>query len=366
MKIMFLLCPLARLVTLICFMVLIGSSGQGAIPFGDRHLAIDVNLGQAEDYGRAVTLARNAGMQEIKLFYNWNMLENGPEQYNDNLIALIDQFYPAWGLPVHLTLAPIHTNQSVVPSDLAGLALDNPQVIGRYKALLDYVFSHLTNVQIMSLNIGSEMDVFLGTNETLWLEFHNFYQQTSAYARTLRPGIMIGCEATMGGLLGLTKERMLQLNQLSDMIAVSYYPLNTGYIVQDPSIVAQEFGNLAALYTKPIFFLQLGYPSSAVSGSNEQLQSTFVTEIFRAWDAHASSIKLINFTWLHDLSVEEAQTVAGYYGINEPTFKEYLRTLGLRSWEGFEKIAFLTLQREAGARGWPIKTKAAEAWKFYE
>ena len=134
---------------------------------------------------------------------------------------------------------------------------------------------------------------------------------------------------------------------------VSYYPMNLDYTVRAPSSVGTDWAALIAAYPGRTFmFPQVGYPTDALCKSSQTKQRNFVGEVFKAWDTHASQISMVMFLWLHDLAPETASGFGSYYGINDPKFLAYLRTLGLRTYEGFDKSAFPYLKRLARARGW--------------
>lgn len=134
---------------------------------------------------------------------------------------------------------------------------------------------------------------------------------------------------------------------------VNYYPINSDFSVKDPSVVQTDIDELTSIYSgKIIFITETGYPSSSALGSSEEKQKEFIREIFKAWDKHKSQIKLINFVWLHDLSKSEVDLFTKYYGISTQGFREFLRTLGLRTYSGKDKQAFIALKAEAKARGW--------------
>lgn len=136
---------------------------------------------------------------------------------------------------------------------------------------------------------------------------------------------------------------------------MTYYPLNPDFTVRPADVVANDFAALVLQYPhKPIYLMELGYPGGALCNSSLQKQSAFITAAFNAWDDYRDEIKMINLTWLHDLSSDGIQTLANYYEIDHPNFVEYLATLGLRTYagSGADKPAFTTLQTEAAARGW--------------
>ena len=121
----------------------------------------------------------------------------------------------------------------------------------------------------------------------------------------------------------------------------------------DYVLVHDDIGAVAQLYDgKPVYFLEIGYPSSRYLGSSEKRQAEFVKEVFKAWDQHKAQVRAMNFIWLHDISTAEINTYKQYYGVNARGFGEYLGTLGLRTHNGEDKQAFKTLQQEAAVRGW--------------
>ena len=154
------------------------------------------------------------------------------------------------GIPLNLNLQTINTVTREVPADLETVTWDDPLMISRFKAMLDYLFAQIPDLQISELAIGNE-----------------------------------------------------------DYLSVTYYPLQSDFTVRDPSEVGGDFDLLVALYPgKPIAFQECGYPSAAACNSSEQKQSDFVRAVFAAWDRHATRINHISFFLLSDWS---SKTVPG-------------------------------------------------------
>lgn len=163
----------------------------------------------------------------------------------------------------------------------------------------------------------------------------------------------VGTEPTFDGIMGPAKPFIQELNQHSDIIGVSYYPMGKNGNVKDPAVVHADFDALVSLYPdKPIYFYQYGYPSSTFLKSSEARQRRFIEETFKAWDRQASHILMIDFTWLHDKSADDTQRDALYYKIPGRQFTEFIGTLGLRTHAGQDKQALRVLKAEAKARGW--------------
>ncbi len=80
--------------------------------------------------------------------------------------------------------------------------------------------------------------------------------------------------------------------------------------------------------------------------------------MFNFWDKHSEQLIYVGFLWLHDLSEAKASNLVEQYGMNgQPNveaFKEYLGSLGMRTYEGVDKSGMLELREQARARGWVV------------
>ena len=355
----------------------------------DRIFEIDITEPQTKDYFRDIQKVKSIGAQSISISLDWTVIEVGFDKStstpiyasdDDDLLQIIDDYYQSENLQITLTLRPIITLIRNTPEDLNDYALNSPEVIARFKLLLNHVITKLSHVELTSLVIGSEVDLYL-QNEQLQEEYLNFYSQISLYARekyqTTYPKkkpLKISVESTYHGLTDIaSKEYFLTLNQYSDVIGISYYPIKDA-VVKEPNIVHKEFKTLIDIYpNKALYFYQLGYPSGYFSAnyyeelqtqqshlnSSEEKQAAFIDEVFVAWDTYEQNIKLIDFTWMHDLShqnVIDSSSNPAFGGTNNPAleFAEFLRTLGLRTYDnsGVDKKAFLRLKENAKLRGW--------------
>jgi hypothetical protein len=84
------------------------------------------------------------------------------------------------------------------------------------------------------------------------------------------------------------------------------------------------------------------------------LQATFVRELYRTWDENAARMPLVTFFTIHDYSPARVDDFAANYGVSDPKFKDYLGTLGLRTFggHGTDKPGWAALVDGAHARGW--------------
>jgi len=370
----------------------VNPGGSGVVAKGNRLMEIQVSAPANGDFAAAFNLAQTVGMDSASLSLDWNGIDIGtdnntvpptPIYANDpgtDFLAIANGCYPNSNTKLSLMLRPITTLTRMVPPGFENLAWDDPAMIDRFKALVDHVFAKMPDLDITAIAIGSEVDLHF-TDTTTEQQYVTFYEAVSAYARVAyaqvypgRPPLQIAVEVTHKGLLNSNKSAFYQqLNATSDVIGVSYYPLDNG-LVQDPSVVEQDFAAMLALYPgKKLHFFQLGYPSgyyattaypeyaagtvTPVINSSDTLQAEFIRAVFTAWDRHIDRIDLIGFTWMHDeTAADVAATIANpaFGGTNNPPpeFVEFLRTLGLRTDGAVDKPAWSRLASEALARGW--------------
>jgi hypothetical protein len=323
-------------------------------PRGGRLLGIDITKSQSGTYDDAINIAKSVGINFVALTLDWDTVETSPGEYDDTWLDVANLYYPAQGIKLALILSSADTVNDRRPFDLRLLAWNDASVVQRYKNLIDHVLSRLPAVNLMSLSIGSEVDVFLGANTAEWTKYTDFYNQTLAYVKTkVSAQTTVGVKTTFDGTVTRRTALVQTLNANSEAILITYYPLNADFTVKNPNVVSADFASLIALYPgRKILFLEAGYPSGTLCASSEELQRRFMENMFSAWDAHDDVVTAINFEWLHDLTQSEVDMYAGYFGISDPRFKEYLKTLGLRYSNGSEKTAFSELAIQADARGW--------------
>jgi hypothetical protein len=325
----------------------------GPLPRSNRLLGIDVTIPQEGSYDDAFGVARNAGMDFTTLSLGWDELEPVPGQYADEQLDAANASYHATGTRLALTVTFMDAVRLRVPSDLDGRALDDHEVVSRFKSLLRHVLERLPDVDVFVLSIGNEVDAYLADDELLWQQYTEFFRQTAEHARKLRPGMDIGVKMRFRGLTRDAIEQAQALNEYSDVVLLTYYPLNADFTVRPPWQVDEELGKVAALYPDRVaMLLECGYPSGVGVGSSEELQADFVRQVFAAWDHRALWLRAVCFTWLHDRSPGDIESFSRHYGVDDEQFLEFLATLGLRTFDGRPKAAFDVLRTEVGVRGW--------------
>ena len=324
-------------------------------PRGNRLIGHGISEG-ANGFGEAFALALDAGLEFIELPLAWDDVENAPGQYESKTLKIANAFFPAQGVKIFLTVNPIDTNNLRMPADLKNRAFDDPKVIARYQQLLDYVFEQTGDLEIIGFGIGNEIDAYLANDPSRWEQYRKFYDAARQYVKNKRPGLKVGTKAMMYGHIFHHTEALKKMNRNSDLIMVTYYPLKGGFRLREPAVVHEHFKRLTAIYKdRPISMLEAGYPSSSYLGSSEQKQAVFIRELFAAWDKHRDQVLHMNFMWLHDVPDSKLKEFETYYGFSSREFIEFLATLGLRTHNGEDKLAFNELKRQAQLRNWNIE-----------
>ena len=327
------------------------------VPRGARRLEIAITDAENRDYDQSISLVMGAGAESVSLSVFWDELETSPGTFapDPNWLEISNSYYPGLDLQVSLVISVLDTTTARLPSDLAGRSFNDPELIVRFKALLDYIKTQIPDLELTSLAIGNEIDGVLGNNLEAWKNYSAFFTPAAEYARQLWPGVPIGTKIMFDGLIGPMSGSAENLNQTSDVIMVTYYPLSDGFSVKDPDSVLEDFDQIASMYPqKKIHLVEIGYPTSEINNSSPEKQASFIRNVFSAWDEHASHITVLSYVWLTDLPQSTVAEYEEYYGFKDPALGEFLRTLGLRTYSGSgeNKIGFDIFQAEADARGW--------------
>jgi hypothetical protein len=343
-----------------------GDASEDVVPRLARTLGLDVNAAADGQFLTAYGIARDAGVQAVNVSVVWKTMETvpdagpdgggdagGPSDFEPNLH--IANLVFGGTTKVSLALLAVDPTGPELPSDLTGRPLDAPEVSARYNAAQDYVFGEIPDLSLAMYVVGSEIDLAFATDAAKWSAYKTFFDAAAAYARTLRPGVKVGTVVTLAGAKA-HPELVAPILQNADFLGLTYAPLQVDFTVRPVEGVRADVDAIVALYpTTPLFFRQAGYPSSTDVGSSPDQQAAFVTELFRAWDAHQAQIPLMTFFTMNDYSPQAVTQLAQYYGSSDPKFLAYLGSVGLRTYapaSGTNKPGWDALVRAAAARGW--------------
>jgi hypothetical protein len=333
-----------------------------SVPKGSRLLALD--MGDSAENGRwRDDLARELGAEAVTLNLPWDAVETAPGVYDGlaSVLAFYRTTLPLNGLRLSLTVSPLSGNALTLPADLKSrvesgtLRLNEPEVVQRFTALLTQVHAQLAGVDLISLQIGHEIDIVLSqAPQYFWSDYAELLQASFLHAKQLwGPELKVGTTATQKALVTEPSASILRaVNSLTDILSFTYLPRNDQFAVPEPAVVRLDIETvLAAYWPKPLHLQAIGYPSAPLTGSSETRQSQFINAFFDVWDTWGEQIPFVAFGRLEDLSAQRASLDA--YGAG-PAAAAYYRTLGLRTYsgDGEHKAAYKTLRSLTFNRGW--------------
>jgi hypothetical protein len=350
------------LVPVTFFCALIACSKNEEIPpkaKGIRQAGVHITQAESNSYDTEFIRVKSLGIEVIPITIPWTMLETSTG-FDFSYLDIINYYYPAHQTKVSLNISPIYAVSKALPADLQSKAFNDPQVIARFKILIDSVHKRLAQTTINNFVVGLEVDNYLNNHPAEWPNYKSFYDSARTYLKKIwGAGMSVGVETTWSSAAVNSKDNILSLNQHSDMMVLSYYPNQSDFTVKVPTAVHADVEAIIALYpSMPIFIIETGYQTSASCNSSAEMRKQFVIEMFKLWDDHADKINFIGFLWLTDLSDQVVnQYVVDYNASGFPflnAFKGYLQTTGLRTYSGTgtDKPAYTQLKLELASRGW--------------
>lgn len=359
-------------ISLIILLAGCGSGGDGSAVVnpvqppavqGTRILGMDVKEVPSVNYAMAYNKATALGVREVSVSLDWSLLEPSVGNYDNTMPGIIDAFYPSQKGDLTLVLRPLDTPGPSLPSELVGLAYNDPAVITAFGNFLTNLHAHLQNLnasgKLKWINVGNEIDAYLGNDPVRWSQWQTFFKAAKAKIKSLWGSNVEVSSIIQFSALSNVGKRALYLNLLPELdnAVLTYYPLNADFTMRPPSTVATDFDFMVtAIPGKTILLQECGYPSSSVNNSSEILQADFISSVFKAWDAHLTRIHLIDFAWQYDVSSTQINQWVIDFGMsgkpNETAFKEYIGTLGLSNFDGTEKKALQRLRNELQIRKW--------------
>lgn len=349
-----------------------GSAPATVVTKGSRKLGLHVTQSQSETFDAAFLLIDTNRFDHVNLHQIWGdgglvglpvppLTTNAAgTTFDFTYIDIANAYYPAHSKGLMFTIGTIDSNNKLVPSSFNATAFDNAGLRSNFKTMLAALIPRFAATDIVSFQIGNEVDIQLGTNAMAWAQYKTFFDDVSAYAKTLRPSLKIGVTTTLYGSISASQKSFIQsLNTNADIVSVTYYPLNSDFTMKSPSVISADLAALVALYpTKSIYIQEIGYSSGAtyIASSTEQ-QRQFVVNFFSAWDSYATNIPVVSWLNTTEWSTSSVNAYGTQYGICPGTycnpFKEYLQTLGLRNYtDGSYKPAINEMILQMQNRGW--------------
>jgi len=314
----------------------------------------------------AFNLAYDAGARGQMTTFHWNDLEPQVGNYDAHELESLNGAITnaiSHDMTQFVGIQMINTNQREMPAEFSNSAFDNATVMTRFNLLLDRVIT--PNIgKIKYLSIGNEVDAYLRAHPAEWAKYKTFYDAAVEHAHSLDPDILVGVTATAEGALTLSTSPLQDLNEHSDVIILTYYPIDFSgdgtVTVRTPQSPATDFPDMLNFAgTRPLVLQEVGYPASPLNNSSEAMQSAFIESVYDTWRSNAADIPFLNFFVLHDFTAQMCAEFTSYYGAaglgNSESFGAYLCTLGFRRDDGTPRQAWSTLQQQTEQADFIVK-----------
>jgi|GEM_PF-3411767 len=284
-----------------------------------------------------VAEAVEAGMTYLYVAQTWNALEPQPGVYNFAEVDFHIELAAQYNLPVVFNLRLVDTNQRGMPGDVASRPFHEVYTLERLWMLFIHLVPRLQGRAPLML-LGNEIDAYFSQRTQEVQSFRSLLVTATRWLKLLAPGMQVSASVTIEGL-PLLGTLLKPVAEVTDFLALTYYPSNPDYTMRHPESVHTDFDRiLAAAGNKKVLLQEVGYATSALNNSSNEQQAEFLFNVFVNLIVHAERFWGAHFFLRSDLSSELVELFATYYGIpqDEP-FKAYLRTLGLFDARGVPK-----------------------------
>ena len=319
----------------------------------DRTLGIAVRELPSRSYDEAARIAAASGARYATLPLQWDEVETKPGKYSPETdwLAIAAAYYPTIGWKVALEFNPIDTLADRRPAWLKDKPWDDPEVIRSFQNMLREVMPRSADIELVSLAVGNEVDAHLGADGESWAHYTALVVAARDVVKSMRPALKLGVKTTFPNATGDTMALVQALNEKTDLVMITYYPITPDFHTRSPASPKADFELMTAAYPeREIHLAEIGYPSGGQCSSGEEAQSEFVANAFAAWDQHASQIKAMYWDWMTDISAQEVGQAADYYRLSDRCFSEFVATLGLETREPRPKKAWHVFADEARRR----------------
>lgn len=303
-----------------------------------------------ERFTSAIKKSVDAGATGNMISKRWSELEPSAGQYAlDDLSGDLNYRTMTYNQIEFLSLQVLNTTTKETPADLLQVAFDAPEMIDRFQKLFDALLPRL-NTRVQYLSIGNEVDAYLSAHPDEWKTYKQFYEAALAYVHQTAPWIKVGVTTTFGGTEPNFAE-IADLNAMSDVYIMTYYPLKADFSVRTPDAPLTDFPQMVKWAAdKPLILQEVGYPAAESLGSSEASQAEFVRNVFKAWEADAAHIPFLSYFLLGDFSNDMCNDFLKYYGLpDQQYFHDFLCTLGLLKVDGTPRQGWQTFMDEGQA-----------------
>jgi hypothetical protein len=328
-------------------------TGSTAVP--RLRVGVDSNPKASSDYKRdswreSIALMRGTPVSNFHFAKVWSEIERTPGVYDTaEFEFLLEQSKP---LAVAFNLRVLDAGARNMADAYRQLPWDSQQMIDRVVAVVERL-APILGKRPWSYAIGNEIDMYFGARPQEIAPYARMLQRVKARVQALHPGVPFttSFQASAAGQLRTLYEPIFAT---LDHVALTYYPLGAEFRVRPPQAATSDIPALvAAAAPLPVYFQEIGYPTSSLLGSSPEAQAEFVRLAFQAIRAIGTP-RVLGATYLFQADLPQwlVDDIAREYGVsNSRNFREFVATLGLRDERDRPKPGWNAFVEQATAIG---------------
>lgn len=282
------------------------------------------------------------GMGYSHSIYTWQDLDLIIENAQLNThIDYIQHLKDDYGFKFHLLLRNPSLTYDALPAEYAGMTYEDDEMAQAFYDFCIYLVDNFANV-LDYLTIGGEADEYFELYPNQLDEYVAILSNVADYIHTNYPNIKFATTLTLYHGVLENSELFQQTKGFSDMVSVTYWPINSDFTVMENAVelIPQTILDLiSAADGKPIIIKEAGLPSSEIIGSSEQMQVEFLEGLVLN-TMHIDQIEIVGWDFLADYNQAAIDYWVNFQQIYTPEFREYIGTLGLMDTLANEKPAY--------------------------
>lgn len=292
--------------------------------------------------------ARSAGMRSGRIQIDWPDLEPNPNQFDQNALQSRLEDMQSQGLQTFLLISAYDSEGPVLPADLEGRSFDDPELINRFKNLMNWVIPMLAENDGYAISISNEADNIFADLPELPGQLLTFLNESKSHIKSIDDRIAVTITFAEGSL----KSNFPGTDALiaaCDVACFNFYgsegtdssPFNRTLTPAEIRSDIQQMLQIAG--DKPILIQELGMHSgSEILASNEEIQrqffEVFFTEMQKEERIRAAYVfQLVD--WSPTLTSSYIQLLEGLPQEFIDGFEESLNTIGLLHYEDGQRKA---------------------------
>jgi len=332
----------------------------GGIP-----VTADGPVPESFDTSQIASLLTENGAKFLLLTDTWPQIQTAPGQYDlqDTIDNPMTQIFPDYSFNnAGLMLNMIDSNVAAMPSGLQNDSFSNPTVREDFLGTLRAIADDPKSKGIKYILLGNEVDQYLTENPNQLSGFMTLLNASIKQIHQEMPGVAVGTVVTSNAVNN--PQLFDTIEQYSDFIDYTYYPFVDSKMESMPQVTADLNQMAAAAGKKPFAFTEIGYSSSPVVGSSQQIQADFVNTVFDTLDQYSNRVAFVSWSSLADPSAGDCQSYASEQDFSATMdFCAFFDNLGLRTDDNHAKLAWSAFVNDInGSAGAPIPFPEPSTW----